>query len=258
MGLFDFFKKKITETPEDVQRNELPRLNKNAYVLAALESRLVEMGYRVERHTQYLSIIVNNDLEIGVMVVENPDSHPSIMHLMVSASHAIYFPDGIIESIVGAGLSIEDQTNTALNNYITSTFVTIIDSFTDSHDPDLDFMAMINGEYMLFHPKLGDLLIQGEWSEQPQTELIFDLLKDKIPSRLSNNKINWLKVYISKRADGEIIGECLFNNVPWELGEKEIFNYAKSWEMPGEFKGMKQFILFRRCDAYDKVNNISS
>jgi hypothetical protein len=254
MGLFDFLKKKTADTNQPVQQNETPPVNKNWNVLLAFETRLIEMGYAVKRHTQYLALIVSGELEIGFMVIESLENHPSILHLMVSASHPKYFPSGIIENLVGAGYTLEDQINTALDNYIHSTFVTIMDSFTDSHDTDLDFLAIVNGKEVLWHPKLGTLNAQGQWNEYPEDEPLYDLLKNEIASQLKTNKINWLKIYISKRADGEIIGECLFNNAPWEAASNKIFDYAKTWDMPGEFKGLKQFIMFRRCDKYDEVN----
>jgi len=249
MRLFDFLKKKKAITSQLGQQNEAPPINKNWHVLTTLETLLSEMGYAIKRHTQYLALIVNDELEIGVMVMENADNHPSIMHLMVSASHPKYFPNGIIENIVGAGYTIEDQINTTLDNYINSTFITIMDSFSDSHDPDLDFITIVNGKEVLWHPKLGALNAQGQWNEYPEGEPLYDLLKNEIPNQLTTDKINWLKIYISKRADSEIIGECLFNNAPWDAASNEIFNYAKTWEMPDEFKGLKQFIVFRRCDA---------
>jgi hypothetical protein len=95
---------------------------------------------------------------------------------------------------------------------------------------------------------------QGLWQEYPQYEYLFKILKDKIPAQLTDNKLNWLKIYISKRADGQIIGECLFNNVQWETGYEEIYKYAKSWYLIDEFRGIKQFIVFRRCDLYDVTN----
>ncbi|WP_183565958.1 DUF6348 family protein [Mucilaginibacter sp. SP1R1] len=251
MGLLDFFKKKTTNIHQPEQQTNTPPLNKNWRVLNVFEARLSEMGYSVKRHTQYLTLIVDDELEISFMIVENPGNHPSLMHLTVSASHPKYFQKGVIENVVGTGYSLENQANSALNNYINSTFLTIIESFSDRHNPNLDFTTTVNGKVVLWHPKLGSLCTQGQWNENPPDELFFDLLKDKIPDQLTSNKINWLKIYISKRANGEIIGECLFNNDPWEAASNEIFNYAKTWEMRGEFHGLKQFIMFRRCDASD-------
>lgn len=251
MGLFNFLKKKSTETAPAALQNNAVHIDKNLLVLEALDRTLVIMGYTVIRHPQYLALIVNDELELSVAVIENPDNHPYIMQLMIAASHQKYFADGIIENIVGIGTSIEDRVSSALDNYIDSTFFTVIDSLSDTHNPDLDFISTANDREVLWHPKLGNLLTQGQWYEQPQNETIFDLLKDTIPDLLVSNKINWLKIYISKQANGEIIGECLFNNSPWDTGLNEISNYTKTWKVPGEFCGLKQFIMFRRCDAYD-------
>jgi hypothetical protein len=129
-----------------------------------------------------------------------------------------------------------------------------MNSGSDSHDPDIDFISIVNGKEVLWHPTLGTLHSQGQWNKYPEGEPLYDLLKYQIHNQLTTNKINWLKIYISKRADGEIIGECLFNNKPWEVASNLIIDYAKT-EMSGEFKCLKQFIVFRRCDKYDHVND---
>ncbi len=140
MGLFDFFKKKASNT-NIAQPSDASYINKNLVVLNALESRLIEMGYDVKRHPQYLALIVNSQLEICLAVIDNPANHPSVIHLMISVSHKQYFPDGIVENVAGMGHSLEDQASNVLNNYINSTLLTIIDSLIDSHNPELDFMA---------------------------------------------------------------------------------------------------------------------
>jgi hypothetical protein len=249
MGLFDLFKKKSTEN--DVPAPVVP-VNRNVYLLEVFKHRLAEMGYKAEWHPQYLAIIVNDELEIATLIIDNPNSHHSLLQVLVHAIHPQYFPDGIQESLVGVGLTFDDQVNTALNNYINATFLTIIDSFSESHNPELDFMVNINGKDVLWHPKLGSLILQGRWDEQPQHEPLFELLKDLIPRKLTSNKINWLKIYLSKQAGEEIIGECMFNNQPWDEGLAQVSAYASRWKMEGDFKGIKQFIMFRRCDKYDE------
>lgn len=108
-----------------------------------------------------------------------------------------------------------------------------------------------DGKDILWHPKLGYLTSQGKWDTQPNNEPFFEILKDKIKSKLRIQKLNWLKLYISRQVDGSIIGECNFNNEPWDEGLIEITKYAASWKKTGEFQGLKQFVMFRRCDAHD-------
>jgi Family of unknown function (DUF6348) len=264
MGLFDiFFKKTSDKGQPEKQVVEVPKtihteiqvdepIDNNLYLQTELGKRLIMLDHKVERHPQYLALIVNSELEIAFAIINDPTYHPSILHLTVLTIHPKYFPDSIEENIVGVGASFPDKVNSVLDNYINTTFLPIIDSFTDSHNPKLDFSTMVGKKEIIWHPKLGDLTIQGQWKENPENEHFFDLLSEKIKGKLTTNKINWLKVYISKRGDGTIIGECLFNNEPWEEGLEIISQYARTWKMTSDFQGLKQFIMFRRCDACDQ------
>lgn len=210
------------------------------------------MGYKVDWHTQYLAIIVNDELEVAAMINDIPDSHPSLLQLTVRVSHPTYFSGGILESLMGVGLTFEEQIKSGLDNYINSVFLTIIDSFSESHNPAFDFMVNTNGSDVLWHPKMGRLLSQGKWSEEPQNEPLFESIKHLIPGKLTSNKINWLKIYLSKQKNEIVIGECTFNNQLWDEGLSQLSEYANSWEIEGNFKGIKQFMMFRRCDKYDE------
>lgn len=249
MGLFNFFKKKQPEANQSNTEINEPTDN-NLLLLLALQERLISMGHNVEMHSQYLALIINSELEIASVIIENPDYHPSLLHLMILTIHPNYFPEGIEENIVGIGETIEQKIESVIDNYLNTTFTPIIDSFTESHYPDLDFFTNNNRE-ILWHPKLGDLTLQGHWNSYPEGESLFDLLKEKVKNKLGNQKFNWLKIYISKMDESEITGECLFNNEPWEEGLEILYHYAKNWKIEGNFLGQKQFIMFRRCDEYD-------
>ncbi|GAA3967117.1 DUF6348 family protein [Mucilaginibacter dorajii] len=248
MGLFDFFKKKpITIEPPQQPADEEP-IDRNLELLEAFKLRLIEMGYKVEWHNKYQGIVINDELEIATTIVNNPNNHPSVLQLIVLAIHLQYFPGGIQECFVGIGLTFQDQVKSALHNYIDSIFLTIIDSFSESHNPDFDFMVNTDGKDVLWHPKFGSMLLQGKWDEQPIGEPLFELLNKQIPDKLTSNKINWLKIYLFKRDNEPIIGDCLLNNQPWDEGMALVSQYANSWNVEGDFKGIKQFIMFRRCD----------
>ncbi|MCZ2357503.1 MAG: DUF6348 family protein [Bacteroidia bacterium] len=251
MGLFDFFKKKSSDSKQ-IDRQQPEPTDNNSYLLETLRNRLIELGYQVDKNPQYLALVVNSEIEIATVIVDNPNNHPSILHLMILTIHPKYFPNGIEENIVGIGTNIQDKVNSVIDNYINTTFLPIIDSFSDSHNPDLDFSIIMNDKEVLWHPKLGNLTLQGQWNDQPENESLFEIIKDKLKYKLTSNKLNWLKIYISKRADGTIIGESLFNNEPWEEGLADITEYAKSWRLKSDFQGLKQFIMFRKCDVYDK------
>ncbi len=121
MGLFDFFKK-TSSASEKSERQETSLIDNNSYLIETLKNRLVQMGYQAERHPQHLALIVNSELEIATAIIDNPNNHPSILHLVVLTIHPKYFPKGIEENIVGIGTSIQDKINSVLENYINTTF----------------------------------------------------------------------------------------------------------------------------------------
>lgn len=268
MGFFDLFKKKKTTentsvpknistqenivvqetnpTTENILKPQQQAPDKNIFLLEVLKDALETNGYKVDKHTQYQALVINSEIEIATAIVENPSYHPLLIHLMVLTIHPTYFPEGIEENIVGTGNTIEEKVQSVLQNYLTTTFEPIIDSFTDSHNPEIDFEV----NNIVWHPKLGNMALQGDWNgiTTPENEFIFNLLKDKITQKLTNNKLNWLKIYISKSND-RIEGECLFNNEYWEEGLQILVNYIQNVETKSEFIGLKQFSMFRKCDA---------
>ena len=241
MGLFDFLKKK-SSAKEDSHIQDIDQL-----LIEELHNRLLAKKYKVEWSTQYRALILNSELEIATAIINSSDLHTQVLHLAIAIIHKKYFPNGIIENIVGAGNTISEKINTALDNFLITTFPVVMDGFSDTHSPDIDFKDKNN---VLWHPKPGNLSIQGQWSSPPDIEP-YNLLKDNIKNILPDNKFNWLKVYAARMPNNEIIAECTLNNIAWEDGYNIIYNYAKSWDQANIFLGVKQFIVFRRCDAYD-------
>jgi len=258
MGLFDLFKKKTTDEIQPIQQTpeEKPVTQQgehNGYLIEVLKNRLLDMGYQVERHPQYLTLIVDSEIEISASIIDIPGAHPYVMQANFLTTHPVYFPKGIYECLVGVGETMDKRINSALDNYLDSTFSPIIEGFSDTHDPDVDLFVNTNDREVLWHPKLGDLMVQGQWEEMPDGKYLFEILREKIKPVLTGNKFNWLKIYISKNANGVIIGECVFNNQLWSDALEDIIRQAEAWIMKGEFKALKQFIMFRRCDAYDNI-----
>lgn len=255
MGLFDFFRKKQTEQTS-TEKPVIQPIDNNARVVEVLKDKLTKLGHKVERHPQYLTLILDQGLEISAVIIDVPGIHHYLMQLRVLTVHPLFFPQGIDENLMGVGETIESKIDTGLDNYLNSTFKPIMEGFLDSHDPEADLLVKTNESEILWHPKLGDLMMQGQWEHQPDWNYLFEILRDKIAAQLTNDKFNWLKIYISKRADGTIIGECLFNNQPWPGGTEAITNVAELWQVKGEFMGLKQFIMFRRCDKYDPLPQV--
>ncbi len=250
MGLFDFFKRKAAgEIVEAIA------IDPNKYLIDELGKKLSELNYEVNISQQYWLLTVNAELEIATAIIDSAENHPNLIHLMIMVSHKLHFPNGIKENIVGAGYNLQEKVDSVLKNFLGTTFPAIMDGFTESHMPELDFN---DDKGVLWHPKLGGLWFQGQWENQPDGEPLFDLLKERLKTAMADQKFNWVKTYIARQPDGNIMAECLLNNVPWEDGYKEIYEYGKTWGQAGVFLGQKQFMMIRRCDLFDDQSKLHS
>lgn len=246
MGIFSFFKKKIVNSTSSNLFDE------NLYIIEVLSNKLSSSGLKVEKNKEYLALKINSEFEIAGAVINTPNTHPNLVQIMILVTHPKYFPSGIVDNVAGIGETIQEKINSAIENYLTTTFKPILESFSENHNPELDFTTKFGNNEILWHPNLGDLVFQGNWKEFPEGEPLFEILKETVKNKLENQKFNWLKLYISKNSNNEIIGECIFNNEPWNEGLSIISEYAKNWNQKVEyFLAQKQFIIFKRCDKFD-------
>ncbi|MDI9311642.1 MAG: DUF6348 family protein [Limnohabitans sp.] len=246
MGIFNFFKKKTTNN------NDSNVVDENLYLIEALTNKLTSFGHNVERNKDYLALKIDSELEIAGAIINTPNAHPNLTQIMILVTHPKYFPMGIIDNVAGIGPTTQEKINSALENYLTTTFKTIVESFSENHNPEKDFTTKFGNNEILWHPKLSDLVFQGNWEEFPEEEPLYETLKEAVKDKLKNQKFNWLKLYVSKNSNSEIIGECIFNNEPWDEGLLIISEYAKNWNQQVDyFLAQKQFIIFKRCDKFD-------
>ena len=243
MGILDFLRPKKKEREIDL----------NSYLQLKLKERIEDKGRTVEFSTEYAALIVNSEIEIATAIMPG-DFHSSILPLLTITIHKDYFPEGIESSLMGVGRTVEEKVESAIDNYISTTYSTIIESFNDTHSEEFDFTSIFNNREVLWHPEMSDNSFQGNWNETDDQTNLYSIIKNEVKNKLSDNKFNWLKLYISRQPNGEISGECLLNNVVWEKGYYLLEAYAKTWKDYDKFLGQKQFIMFRRCDLYD--NNI--
>lgn len=251
MGLFSFFKKKSVDDSSKEISSHNP-IDTNSLLLQSLQERLIKDGFKVEWHSQYASVKINNEIEIATVIIDNSHNHPSILHLMIMLIHPKYFPEGITENIVGVGTTVHAKIDSVLDNFMSTTFQPIYESLSNSHRSEKDFSTQTNERKILWHISFGNPGLQGKWNEEINEQDFFNIVSEKVKSKLTSKKLNWLKLYISRQPNGTIIGECLLNNEPWEEGLADISDYANSWDVKDEFKGIKQFIVFKRCDLYDE------
>ena len=80
---------------------------------------------------------------------------------MILVTHPKYFSTGIIDNIAGFGFTTQEKINSAIENYLTTIFKPVIERFSENHIPEIDFTTKFRNNEILWHPKLGDLVFQG-------------------------------------------------------------------------------------------------
>jgi hypothetical protein len=244
----DFFRK-IFQSKKG--KNYMQPINYNVYLLEILHKKIEGLGHQSAFHQRYYALLLKNKLEIATEIIDNPENHKSILQLKVVVTHPEYFPEGIFDCLVGLGDTMEDKIDSVIDNFLNANFQPIINSQQEFHNPKLDFTSNENGKEILWHVYPSHLLLQGSWQQEPLENILLDYLQSRLTAILFPQKMNWLKIYISRQPSGEIIGECILNNQPWEEGLEAITEYAQSWDLNDKFLGMKQFIVFKRCDTHN-------
>ncbi len=90
----------------------------------------------------------------------------------------------------------------------------------------------------------GNLLAGGEAQSINSFNLYWDALKDELAKRLGNQKMAYVKIYVSKNED-VIRGEVRINDIRLESLSRIIMNMAREWPFSG-YGVHRQFFLFQQ------------
>lgn len=177
--------------------------------------------------------------------------HPNAIVLAVGVRlhHTQYFPNALVDCVVGIGENDLEAAQKGVRNIIASVLSVVIDALEGYHSSDLNITSA-DGEVM-WHPVFSPVFTQGMWSQREEEideNDWFLRLKEHLLERLLPQPLNWVKIYAIKMSEGNFIGECNLNNELWEAGLAEVRREAEGWKIPdGDFAGQKQFLVFRRC-----------
>lgn len=162
-----------------------------------------------------------------------------------------FFQNSIEERLLGIGKNNTTALQYGIQSFLSGQFPVIIDGIDLKHSPEMDFDVIVGNEKTHWHPLVGNIQLQGELSKRQDSavyEKTYSYIKPLLTSKLkeSNNDFHWLRYYISKMQNGEIVGDCYYDNEPYEEGLEVLKKFALTWGIK-EFAGQKQFILLRHC-----------
>ncbi|MDU0369596.1 DUF6348 family protein [Hymenobacter endophyticus] len=167
-------------------------------------------------------------------------------------SHPQFFPTGIVECLAGIGTDDTDAIRKGVNNFCQGLLALVLDGLDGHHQPALNIVDATG--QVQWHPLTGLVQVQGSWSariDDVDEQHYFELLRPHLRDQLMPQPFHWLKLYASRQPDGEFIGECHWNNEPWDEGLQLLAQDTQHWPDPGTFAGWKQYLLFRHCGSGD-------
>jgi hypothetical protein len=222
----------------------------NHLLLYSLHQSLEQAGIPVEFSQKYAALELPGGLEIASGPVEG-EFHPSMLPFWILTIHPEYFPRGIDMQVVGLGDTVEQQVYTITDQYLSGIFNTIYTALEGRFDPEEDLSIDMEDEEVRFHISKGALQYQGSWNDFQRPDDLLTLLMPEIPNRMEPGDFNWVKAYVARHPDGQVIGDCFWNNQFWPEGFDLLARHMQSLPANDAFVGLKQFILFRRHEEKD-------
>ena len=216
-------------------------------ILLELSKQIRDQGYDVTPDLPNLMIRIGDKMRIELAPIPiTSDIHKSVlpMHIGTYLEDG-FFPQGILDNIAGFGDTDEEKIDSFIENYLSTTFQTIINSLSCLFDKGCD----IYRDNYHWHTSIGKLYLLGKWQTPRNERDFYNLLIDILPQNFTTKyRIQSLKCFVA-RTKGGYVAECLLNNEDWLEGAERLRQYAQVWQDNASFLSIKQLLIFRLCDA---------
>ena len=129
-------------------------------ILRELPQRIAQQGLKANPDIPTRTIWMGDKMRIEIEVISTPEMDENLIELHIGTYlEEGYFPQGIIDNIAGFGNTDEEKVYSLIENYLATTFQTIINSLNCCFDEGCDIYA---ADYH-WHTCLGNLYLLGKW-----------------------------------------------------------------------------------------------
>ena len=219
-------------------------------ILLELSKQIRDQGYDATPDLPNLMIRIGDKMRIELEPIPiTPDIHKSVLPMYIGTYlEDGFFPQGILDNIAGFGDTDEEKIDSFIENYLSTTFQTIINSLGCLFDKGCD----IYRDNYHWHTSIGNLYLLGKWQTPRNERDFYNLLIDILPQKFTTEyRIQSLKCFVARTKSGYVT-ECLLNNEDWDEGAERLRQYAQTWQDEASFLSIKQLLIFRLCDAIHK------
>ena len=216
-------------------------------ILLELSKQIRDQGYDATPDLPNLMIRIGDKMRIELDPIPiTLDIHKSVLSMHIGTYlEDGFFPQGILDNIAGFGDTDEEKIDSFIENYLSTTFQTIINSLGCLFDKGCD----IYRDNYHWHTSIGNLYLLGKWQTPRNERDFYNLLIDILPQKFTTEyRIQSLKCFVARTKSGYVT-ECLLNNEDWDEGAERLRQYAQTWQDEASFLSIKQLLIFRLCDA---------
>ncbi|MCQ2459825.1 MAG: DUF6348 family protein [Ruminococcus sp.] len=227
-----FFKKKIQQEEPEVAKD--PKIETKKALLDALNSKL--------NGTVYDDCIImpkgfTVDINIAKQVyVDSEDLHMLSVVFLVKHDE---FDEPLIEPVDAQGRKIEDAVQMAVDMFYGAVWHPLDQSMTKKNP------VHISVDYLRQHYDF-DMYCQSVvrigMADKTASRLI-DTIKADIPKYLGSKKYYWLRIYLAKYQDKQVVEVRINGSICTELS-KRFQLYVDSWNAESAFLSEKQYAIF--------------
>ncbi|OOM77985.1 hypothetical protein CLOBL_26400 [Clostridium sp. BL-8] len=170
------------------------------------------------------------------------NSLAKVVDLFFNIKHEL-FCESFIESATGIGKNLEEAFQQCVDHFLVGPLYVIKNCISGKSNENFEttFLGKRKG-WQLFQGS-----IQGIRDEEEKKYIrIWSIIGEKAKARLGNKKIYWIKIYIGKFSNGEIISKCRINGVYNNEISDDISEYIKTWKGNRDIYSLKQYFLIKQ------------
>lgn len=157
------------------------------------------------------------------------------------------FEEEIIESVAGAGETINKALENIANNFYESILIPLLAGLNNIESEKLE--VLLQKKLRLFKKYESDIICIGKKESMHTHESsLYDIVKNKISQYLGTKKVYMIKIFASFSVN-KYICEVRINGVIIPELTKLVEDYAKTWVNMGDYYAEKQCIFFIQDDS---------
>lgn len=226
---------------KDNLKNKLQQQYSQHLLLKLLSGALTEEN-NLQKGTVHLP---EYDLSIRPELNEVKHSNGVFLAVVYYHAHCPEFEEPFFECVMAAGSTLNEALEQAVSGFIFSAMCGIRHFLRREAEYELE--TTFGGRTLKWEVCKSCLALMGDEQGISQ-DGYWEIIREGLAGRMGNHRVNYIKVYAAKLADGTVTGECRINDIDSpELGAL-VAQKAAEWPLQEILHSQKQFFWLRQME----------